>query len=360
MKYIGNKTRLLPFINDIIEKNQLPKKGTFIDIFSGTTSVAQYFKNKKYKIISNDFMTYSFIYQQVFIKNNKIPKFEILINKEKKISFQNEELFSNNDDNLRYVVKYLNTLKGKKGYFFNNFAPSGKFKRQYFSNKNAMIIDEARDLIEQWFKKKWINENEHYFLICIIIEASDFIANIAGTYGAYLKIWRSMALKKIVFNVPLILDNKLNNKVFNEDSNKLIRKIKGDILYIDPPYNSRQYAPNFHVLETLACWDKLELKGKTGLRPYEKQTSLYSKKDACVETFKDLIQNAKCKYILLSYNNEGIIDSKIILKILKMKGRVKVFSQQYRRFRTERDHDKRKYKVPDDVVSEKLYLVECL
>jgi len=355
MKYIGNKTRLLGFIDEVILKEKLPKKGTFIDIFTGTTSVAEHFKKKNYKIISNDFMTYSYIYQRAFIKNNNYPKFSNLIKKEKRIN-KVDALFKNPDDNLICVLDFLNSRKGKKGYFYNNFAPGGKFKRKYFSDINAQKVDEVRDVVQLWFKKKWINIDEYYFLVAIIIESADFVANIAGTYGAYLKIWRSMALKKIDFKKPIINKNNFENEVFQEDSNELIKKIKGDILYIDPPYNSRQYAPNFHVLETLACWDKVKLRGKTGLRPYENQISLYCQKNKSNFAFSSLLKNAKAKFILVSYNNEGIIDHKFVLKTLKSIGNTKVFYKKYRRFRTERDHEKRHYKVADDIVEEKIYL----
>ena len=357
MKYIGNKTRLLGFIDEVILKENLPTKGTFIDIFTGTTSVAEHFKKKNYKIISNDFMTYSYVYQRAFIKSNDYPKFSNLIKKEKALK-KIDGLFENPDDNLICILNFLNSRKGKKGYFYNNFAPGGKYKRKYFSDINAQKIDEVRDMIQQWFDKKWINIDEYYFLVAIVIESADFVANIAGTYGAHLKIWRSMALKDINFKKPTLTKNKFKNDVYQKDSNDLIKKIKGDILYVDPPYNSRQYAPNFHVLETLACWDKIKLNGKTGLRPYEHQKSDYCLKNKVHNVFENLIKNSKVKFILLSYNNEGIMDPKIITKILQEKGKLKKFTKKYRRFRTERDHEKRKYKVKDDLVEEKLYLVK--
>jgi len=357
MKYIGNKTRLLGFIDEVVLKEKLPKKGTFIDIFTGTTSVAEHFKKKNYKIISNDFMTYSYVYQRAFIKNNDYPRFSNLIKKENRIN-KVDSLFENPDDNLIYVLNFLNSRKGKKGYFYNNFAPSGKFKRKYFSDINAQKIDEVRDIAQLWFKMKWINIDEYYFLVAIIIESADFVANIAGTYGAYLKIWRSMALKDINFKKPIINKSHFKNEVYQKDSNDLIKKIKGDILYIDPPYNARQYAPNFHVLETLACWDKINLNGKTGLRPYKHQKSKYCMQNEAHEAFEDLINNSKTQFIILSYNSEGLMDPKVISKILSKKGKLKKFRKKYRRFRTERDHEKRRYKVKDDIVEEQLYLVK--
>lgn len=341
MKYIGNKTRLLSFINESIASAKLPQSGIFIDIFGGTGSVGKYFKDKKYKVIANDFMTYSYVAQYVLIKINQIPSF-------KKVS----------QSGIFGVLQELNSTPPKNGYVYDNFAPSGREKRQYFSDNNARKIDAIREKIQKWRNDKLLTEDEYYILVYSLIEAADFVANISGTYGAYLKIWRSMALKDLVLKIPDITDNNLKNAVFQEDANLLIKKISGDILYLDPPYNERQYASNFHILETLAVWDKQELVGKTGQRDYSKKKSAYSQKKNSIKAFEDLIANANTKYIILSYNNEGIIPRDEIIKILNNKGVVTEYTTDYRRFRTERDHEKRQYKKCDDKVVEHLYIVK--
>ena len=159
---------------------------------------------------------------------------------------------------------------------------------------------------------------------------------------------------------PNLIESNLDNQIYREDSNKIIDSLEGDILYIDTPYNARQYAANFHILETLACWDNPKIYGKTGLRPYENQKSAYSQKIKCQEVFVDLIDKAKADYILMSYNNEGIIPHEFILNILGKKGNVRVYTKDYRRFRTERDHENRHYKVSDDKVKELIYFVKTI
>jgi adenine-specific DNA-methyltransferase len=356
MKYIGNKQRLLEFIDSVVIKEGLPDKGTFIDIFTGTTNVAKYYKKKGYRLITNDFMTYSYVFQNAYIKVNSCPSFEKVI-KEENIK-HNPKIFKTSDDGLRGIIHYLNNIPGKEGFIFSNYAPAGNYKRQYFSNENAKKIDATREKIQEWKTSGLINESEYYILLASLIDAADFVANMSGTYGAYLKIWRSMALKPFTMLVPQLVDSSVAHNIYKNDANELIRNIKGDILYIDPPYNTRQYAPNFHILETLACWDNPKVNGKTGLRPYGSQKSLYSQKTACNKAFADLIENANTNYILMSYNNEGIIPQEFIRETLGKRGIVKVYEQSYRRFRTERDHEKRRYKVPDDKVSEIIYFVK--
>jgi adenine-specific DNA-methyltransferase len=339
MKYIGNKFRLLDFIEESMEDFGLPRSGTFIDLFSGSTSVSQYFK-KNYTIISNDFMYYSFVYQKCLIENNMQPSF-------KKIS---EKIKDN-------PINYLNSISPMKGYFFQNFAPSGQYSRMYFSDSNAMKIDSIRDTIEDWHKERLIDDAEFYYLLCSLIEAADFIANIAGTYGAFLKIWRETALKQIKLKDPKLIDNQVMNKCYNCEASELIGKIDGEILYLDPPYNSRQYASNFHVLESLAVWDKAELKGKTGLRNYDKQKSAFSSKKLAKKVLEKIIDLSRSEYIVLSYNNEGIIPHNDIEEILSKYGKFKKYSREYRRFRTERNHEKRRYKETGEKVYESLFIL---
>ena len=355
MKYIGNKQRLLDFIDEIVQKEKLPQKGTFVDIFTGTTSVAQHYKKKGYRIIANDFMTYSYVFQQAYIKNNQFPEFKNLLYSK---YFNINSSLSNKYEPLKVVIDHLNRLPGKKGFIFRHYAPAGEFKRQFFSNENAMRIDAVREQINTWKQEGLLSESEFYVLLASLIDAADFVANISGTYGAYLKIWRSMALKPFTMLVPNLIESNLGHEVYQEDANELISRLGADILYIDPPYNTRQYAANFHILETLACWDNPKIYGKTGLRPYENQKSLYSQRTKCKEVFVDLINKAKANYILMSYNNEGIIPHEFILGTLGKKGEVKFYTKDYRRFRTEKDNENRHYKVSNDKVTEIIYYVK--
>lgn len=319
MKYLGNKTRVLDFIKKCMEdSNIIFNSKKVADLFSGTGSVSNFFLKNGCNVYSCDNMTYSIVEQYRINYYDKEPLFN--------------ELDKYSLTTLNDVLNHLNNLKGIKGYFYDNYAPTGKYKRQYFTDDNAQKIDAIRCEIQKWeniLPKEKIN-----FLLGILMCSADKVSNTSGTYGAFLKIWRSMALKKIILEKPEF-SSKGKNYIFQDDVlNFVKRNKKFDIVYLDPPYNKRQYASNFHVLESIVVNDHQELKGITGLRNYDKQKSDYCMVRKVKKAFSDLIENIDSKYIVMSYSTEGLLKESEILEILKKKGNVSVYKNNYRRFKT--------------------------
>ncbi len=240
MRFIGNKTNLLNDIQKVIKENCDGSEKVFCDLFSGTSSVARFFKMNT-KIISNDMLYFSYVLQKATIQNNQIPEF-----KKVKIAL-----------NIKDVFDYLENapIDIKDGFVYSNYSPHEKCERMYLTTENAQRIDFIRTTIEQWKNEELINENEYYYLLASLLEGIPFVSNITGTYGAYLKEWDRRALKKFELIRLNVIDNNCDNECYNTDSNKLIEQISGDILYLDPPYNERQYLPNYHLLETIAKYD---------------------------------------------------------------------------------------------------------
>lgn len=317
MRYIGSKKLLLGEIERVINEN-IESAESFCDIFSGTASVANYFKSR-FRILSNDLMYFSFCIQKGVIENNIRPNFN-------KLGFAPVEYFNNLKENE------IESLPNKKRFCLNNYSPAGG--RMYLSGENALKIDFIRTKINDWFKKEKINESEFYYLIAVLIEAIPFVSNISGTYGAYNKFWDKRALKDLTLKEIEILDNKKNNTAFNTDANTLIKNIEGDILYIDPPYNKRQYSSNYHLLETVAKYDFPILKGVTGIRENEIKSD-YCKKKVVLNAFEDLVKNAKFKHIIVSYSTEGLMGINEIENVLCKYGtNYKMYEIDYRRFKS--------------------------
>ena len=307
-RYLGNKYKLLGFIEDIISEKCGNIK-SFCDIFSGTGVVGERFNNGEIKIISNDLLNTNYVCLKAFLGSKQ-----------------------NNEENIVNKINHLNNLEAKKENYF-----SEHFGGTFFTIENAKKIGAIREEIENISE----NENEKNILLCSLLYAVDKVANTVGHYDAFRKKLDSVQPLKLL--IPDIdYSHNSQNEIFNEDSNSLIRKISCDVLYIDPPYNSRQYCDAYHLLENLSEWKKPKVKGiaKKMDRSYIK--SAYCLKNA-TQAFEDLIRNANCKHILLSYNNTA--DSKNdrsnarmkdddIIRILKNKGEIEIFEKDYKAFTT--------------------------
>ena len=334
MRYIGSKFSLLSHIEEVVD-NLGVKEGIFCDLFAGTACVAAHFKRRGFQVISNDFLELSYAFQRALIANNEEPKFAGIV--ETLGDVHGDSLFTNFSP-YRKVVAWLNCLPGKRGFIFHNYCPSGnnEYRRQYLSDSNGQKIDAIRQQIQGWRDSGEITENEFYLLLLPLLEATSKVANISGTYGAYLKQWDPRTYKDLPMVPTEIIRSNLSHQAFRQDANRLIEDIRCDILYLDPPYNTRQYITNYHLLETIARYDAPALHGKTGLRNYDKsEKSAYCSKSDCHQVFQDLIEKADARYILVSYNNEGILSHDEVMSILSLRGEPRCdFSIDYRRFKS--------------------------
>lgn len=337
MRFIGCKENLIDFISSFVNEKDIKAK-VFCDLFAGTGSVAKHFKKLGYRIISNDLLYFSYVLQKVYIQQNEYPKFTKLLKHLKLDPFE-ETLFTSASLNAKEIIRYLNNLDGLKGFIFNNYSPEGTqgqiYIRKYFTAENAKKIDAIRSKIEEWKKRDLMNEQEYFFLLCSLIEAVPFVANISGTYAAFLKVWDPRAFKKLTLEVPELIESTESHKVFNVNGVELLNKIsKLDILYLDPPYNERQYAPNYHILETIARWDNPKIKGVTGMRQYEEQKSEFCNPRTGVKALEEIIKKNNFRHLILSYNNEGIMPEKEILRIFNEYGKTEISEHAYQRFKS--------------------------
>ena len=183
-----------------------------------------------------------------------------------------------------------------------------------------------------------INENLYYFLLASLLESADKVANTASVYGAYLKNLKKSAQKELILEPAYFELNDNKHQVFNTDSNELIKQISGDILYLDPPYNARQYVANYHLLNTIAKYDSFIPKGKTGLRKYTK--SKYCSKNVVNQEFEKLVKNASFKYIFLSYNNEGLMSVSDVQSTMSKYGKYDLAEIDYQRFKADKTENR--------------------
>ena len=306
-RYLGSKLKMLDFINEVVENN-ISNIKTVADIFGGTGVVADLFRKKGKKIIINDILHSNVINYYTWFGNENIDYNKVIS-----------------------IITELNNLTPTS----DNYV-SMNFGGKYFSYENAKKIGAIREQIDSYD----VNEREKSFLLTSLLYAMDKVANTVGHYDAYRK--KMDTLNPIHLKVPEYIINK-DNEIYCEDANQLVKRIKADLVYIDTPYNSRQYGDTYHLLENIVDWKKSELTG-VALKMVDRThiKSKYSTSKA-TEAFEDLINNIQAKYILVSYNNmakkgSGRSNAKIsneeIISILEKKGTVKIFETPFKVFTT--------------------------
>jgi adenine-specific DNA-methyltransferase len=333
MRYIGNKTKLLSFLTAKIRQLGI-EPGVVHDAFSGTAAVGRALKAVGWRVHSSDLMTYSYVMQRALVVASRTPRIEILA---RRLTFD---------------------VAGGDGFFARNFGPVGG--RMYFTDQNARRIDAARTELEAWRLSGVVDEDAYYVLLAGIIEGADRVANTAGVYAAYIKRWQPNALKpfSVVTEVPI--PSRRRCRAYQADASAVALALgKIDLLYVDPPYNTRQYAGYYHVPELIARgWfdDAVALRGKTGLIAEGEQRSDWCSRRRAPDALRGLLAATRARHILVSYNTEGVIDDgdfRAILADASVDGRVRRFTKRYKRYRADSDREGRRYK--GDVVRELLY-----
>ncbi len=326
-RYLGNKYKLLPFITNVVNK-ECKDINIVADIFAGTGAVSSAFMDKI--IITNDLMYSNYICNYAW--------------------FGNEEY--NQQTIIDYILYYNSLTDVDDNYMTKNFADT------YFSYEDCAKIGYIREDIENHYNNNDINSRERALLITSLLYAMDKIANTCGHYDAYRK--GIEFEKSLELYVPLAeVNNNAKNECYNEDANELVKRITADLVYIDPPYNSRQYCDAYHLLENVARWEKPAVYGVAKKMDRSSMKSKYCTQNA-PQAFEDLIEHIRSKYILLSYNNmadkgndrsNAKISDDDILRILGHKGTVQVFSESYKAFTTGKSN------IPEN--EERLFLCTC-
>ncbi|MDR1665368.1 MAG: Dam family site-specific DNA-(adenine-N6)-methyltransferase [Clostridiales bacterium] len=307
-RYLGNKYKLLPFITSVVAEN-CDGVNSVADIFAGTGAVASAFTDKR--IITNDNLYCNYISHLAWFSPQPYSR-----------------------EKIKRIITHYNRLDvTDDNYMSDNFADT------FFSMTDCRKIGFIREDIDARFTHGEINERERALLITSLLYAADKIANTCGHYDAFRQ--GADFERNLELSIPLPNEHlNAGNVCYNEDSNELVKRISADLVYIDPPYNSRQYCDAYHLLENIARWEKPKVKGVARKMDRSSLKSDYCTNKAAA-VFEDLIQNVNARYILLSYNNmakkgndrsNAKINDEDIMRVLLAKGEVKIFTQGYKPF----------------------------
>ncbi len=349
--YIGNKRSLLGFIGDavaIVKKKLKKEKLDVVDIFSGSGIVSRYMKQHSSKIIANDLEDYSYVLNKCYLSNkNEIDMDELI----SWYNYLKENLDGELNDGIiseMYAPKDINNIKFGE--------------RCFYTTRNAKYIDTARQLIENVPERYRI-----YFLAPLLTEAS-VKNNTSGVFKGFYKNSKTgigqfggndeNALSRIKRDIdlpfPVFSNYNCDVEVYKEDANELVKKLDlVDLIYMDPPYNQHPYGSNYFMLNLIDKYEIPKEISKVSGIPKDWNRSKFNQSREALKTFENLCKNAKAKYLLVSFNNEGFIKKEEMINMLSKIGKVTIMEKKYNTFRGSRNLNNR-----DIHVKEFLYLVE--
>lgn len=350
MRYIGNKTRLLDFIRRTLHARGI-RPGRAIDPFTGTASVARALKRWQFSVAASDIMEYGYVFARAYVEVIEPPAFERLAGHARV-------------PGLPGVLAQLNELPGEPGFIHEQYTPAGtagaEHGRMYFTPANATRIDAIRARIHAWHRAGDIDDDGYHVLLAALIEAADRVANTTGVYAAFVKSWQPNARRSLQLRaVPQVRGNGCH--ATRADAIDVVEAAGDfDLLYLDPPYNARQYAAYYHIPELIARgWfdDVHVLRGKTGLIDDADRRSDWSSSRRCEAAFERLVGTARCRHIVMSYNAEGIIPESTIERVLRENGLRATFRRYRRSYRRYRSGSDRPGARGAETVNEFLYCV---
>jgi adenine-specific DNA-methyltransferase len=322
-RYIGNKSRvlknLMPVIGSIVEPG-----ATVADLMCGTASVSEALRVAGYRVVASDIMTFAVQHARVRLTMDTEPSFAGIGGK-----------------TYREVLNYLQSLPPVQGYMVREYSPVGSPSeghppRKYFTAENAAKIDAIRAAIKTWEDQGLLTEQERALLRHDLVLAANKIANIAGTYGHFRSTWTNGSQNPLTLEPSnFIFGYRVDHVVLPPGpAEKSASQVTAQLCYLDPPYMKRQYAANYHILETLARGDEPPAIGLSGLRPWRDQYSDFCSKVKIRQAFTDIIQKMDCPQFLISYSEDGLVPKEELKTFFEQFGKVEVKGFTHQRFRS--------------------------
>jgi adenine-specific DNA-methyltransferase len=320
-RYIGNKTRLLPTLMQLIS-NGVARGAVVADLMCGTGSVAAALRENGFRVVASDIMTFAYLHARVRLTMARPPAFERL--------------------GVAYdaVLRKLNRLPPINGYFWREHSPAGApsagvHPRAYFTPENAGRIDAITTQLREWHAARMLTGGEWSLLRHDLVLAANRAANIAGTYGHFRSKWSSSSLAPIRLTPTQFSLHGSTDHVVRQGPAELVAEgLRADLCYLDPPYTKRQYAANYHIPETLARCDEPAAVGVSGLRPWRDQYSDFCSKIRVRDSFRAIISQMDCPRFLVSYSEDGLLTRQELEELLREFGRLDVIEIPARRFRS--------------------------
>jgi len=326
VRYIGSKVSAVERITSAIPN--LHRFRSLCDPFAGVCTVARHFKSLGFRTVTGDLLRLSFVFQKAYLGLNEVPPFAKLLP-----SLKGRRDTGRAMAPLEIVLSRLNSLQPIEGFITREYSLAGPARRKFFTVPNARRIDAVRAQITQWAEHQLVTGDERDYLLACLVDAADAVANTAGTYYAYLGAFYRKARKRLFLRPTHIYDNRAQNIVCERDALELVAETDTDILYLDPPYNNRDYAGYYHLAETIVRGDEPEVFGMCGARR-DLPRSTFCRPRTAEDAITTLIQSARAKVIILHYVANGLAHHAALLSALKRRGTVRWSDWTVRSYRT--------------------------
>lgn len=361
--YIGNKRRILGFLYRIFSRLQDRHPiHTFLDPFAGSGAVARLARQMGYRVAANDWEEYSRLINSIHLTLSPAAA---------------EQLFSD-CGGIETTLEYMNNLSEppQRPLISRFYAPASTEKADYrterlfYTRENALFIDRVREKIDHMWPRG--GRARDLLMALLLYEAATHV-NTSGVFKAYHKgfgghsrdaLTRIMAPMRLEY--PVLIDGAEDCEVAQLDAADFLMPRSGDLCYLDPPYNIHQYGSNYHLLNTIARWDfppinneigpDGRLESKAGIRPDWKQTrSEFCSKSTAPAALRRVLNATDARWVVLSYNSEGIIPMEQLMDILSEFGHIEINSLDYITYRGGRQSiNRRTYNTEFQLVVERL------
>ena len=302
IKYLGSKRTLIPVLSQL---GQASGAKTALDLFTGTTRVAQAFKKLGMTVTASDVASYAECFGKTWIE------------------LDSEAV---NRGELAEALAELESLPGKEGYFTQKFCVEAR----YFQPKNGERVDAIRERIETDYRDSWM----YYPLLTSLILGADRVDSTTGIQMAFLKGWASRSGNRLELRDPELLPGVGSS--IRGDALEIVKDLPAvDLAYLDPPYNQHRYFSNYHIWESLVRWDKPDTYGiankRLDARDAEMKSPFNSKKTMS-KALAQLIDDLKCDTMVLSYNNESWLSRDDLMDIASKRGHVEILDFDFKRY----------------------------
>jgi adenine-specific DNA-methyltransferase len=320
-RYIGNKTRLSGRLLELVGA-RVARGATVADPMCGTASFSFALRSAGYRVAASDLMTFAYHHAVVRLKLARAPAFARL-----------------GIGAYADVLEHLNGLGGAAGLMVREYSPAGaplggQAPRGYLTEANAARLDAMLLELNEWRRGGWLEDVEHSLLRHDLVLAVNRVANIAGTYGHFWSKWTDAALQPIRLRPSGFFDLRTDHVVTQGRAEDVAAALSCDLCYLDPPYTKRQYAANYHLIETVARGDEPEAVGVSGLRPWRDQYSDFCSKLRIRDAFERILLHADCPQYLISYSEDGLLARDELASLLARHGSVVCFEFELPRFRS--------------------------